>query len=114
MTQFDLVLGFIGADWKGDLMCTMTQLSFDYGVHSLLAMDGTFSLVADPARPFFMRMEISSSASEFFARWQKVSEENWKPYYKACLEAYEFNVKDNEVEQLVADRIAQDMKTHLS
>ncbi|XP_075740212.1 uncharacterized protein LOC142786412 [Rhipicephalus microplus] len=110
MAQFDLDLGSIGADWKGDLMYTMTQLSFDYGVHSLLAMDGTFSLVADPARPFIMRMEISSSASEFFARWQKVSEENWKPYYKACLEAYGLNVKDNEVEQLVADLIAQDMK----
>ncbi|KAL3205683.1 hypothetical protein MRX96_011049 [Rhipicephalus microplus] len=37
MAQFDLDLGSIGADWKGDLMYTMTQLSFDYGVHSLLA-----------------------------------------------------------------------------
>ncbi|KAL1484175.1 hypothetical protein MTO96_032733 [Rhipicephalus appendiculatus] len=54
MAQFGLDLGSIDADWKGDLMYTMTQLSFEYGVHSLLAMNGTFSLVADPARPFIM------------------------------------------------------------
>ncbi|KAH6932518.1 hypothetical protein HPB50_007078 [Hyalomma asiaticum] len=110
VAQFGLDLGSMDADWNGDLMYTMTELSFGYGVHSLLAMGATFSLVADPARPFTVKMDISSTASELFTRWEKVAEEKWKPYYKDCLKVYGLMVNDTDVEELIADLIAQDKK----
>ncbi|XP_070388945.1 uncharacterized protein [Dermacentor albipictus] len=108
MAQFGLDLGSLKTDSSTDLMYTMTQLSFEYGVHSLLAMDRAFSLVADPARPFTVLMNISGSASELFAQWEKVTVEDWTPYYKGCLEVYGLTAIDTDLDALVAELIARD------
>ncbi|XP_049520559.1 uncharacterized protein LOC125944254 [Dermacentor silvarum] len=108
MAQFGLDLSSLKTDPNGDLMYTMTQISFAYGVHSLLAMDRAFNLVADPARPFTVLMDISGSASELFVPWEKVTAENWTPYYKGCLEVYGLTANDTDLDALVAELIARD------